>query len=124
MNPLLRFALAHTEQAPLHDLEGVGLQVREQEEQPVFRRRQGAVFVDGKLAGGSGRPIEAPRRHMRLECRLKRRDQDLKLLEGQTGEIQECCGAGLPIGEPYTSHGTCLLSWYRADRGTFYHKSG
>src|SRR2546426_10418925 len=105
------FALAHAEQASLHHLEGGGLQGGEQEEQPVFRRRQGAVFVDGKLASGSGFPIKAPRGHMHLKCRLKGRDQLLKLVEGQAGEIQELCGAGLQIGKPYTGHTWCLLSW-------------
>ena len=46
VNPLIGFALAHAEQAPLDHLEGVGLQVGENEEQPIFRRRQGAVLVD------------------------------------------------------------------------------
>src|SRR5262249_31483367 len=68
VNPLVRFALAHAAQAALHHLEAVGLQVREQEEQPVFGSREGAVLVDAKSAGGPGLPIEAPRRHMRLEC--------------------------------------------------------
>src|SRR5713101_2623803 len=111
MNPLISFALAHAEQAPLHHLECIGFQVGEQEEQPIFRRRQGAVLIDGKLASGPGFPVEAPRRHMRVKRRLERRDQDLKLLESQAGEIQELRGAGLQIGEPYTGHGWCLLSW-------------
>ena len=110
MDPLIGLALAHPEQAPLHHLEGVGLQVSEEEEQPVFRCRQGTILIDGKLAGGPGFPIEAPRRHMRLERRLKGWDEDLKLLEGQAGEIQKLCGAGLHIGEPYTGHKGCLLS--------------
>jgi len=33
------FALAHAEQAPLDHLEAVRFQIREQEEQPIFRRR-------------------------------------------------------------------------------------
>ena len=48
---------------------------------------------------------------MRLERGLKGRDQLLKLVEGQAGEIQELRGAGLHIGEPYTGHAWCLLSW-------------
>src|SRR5262245_34420295 len=63
---------------------------------------QGTVLVHGKLASGLGFPIEAPHRHMRLESGLEGRDQGLKLLKGQTGEIQELRGAGLQIGEPYT----------------------
>ena len=93
------FALAHAEQASLDDLEAVRLQVREQEEQPVFRRRQRAVLVHAKPAGGAGLPIEAPRRHVGLERRLKGRNELVKLVEGQAGQIQELCGAILHIGE-------------------------
>jgi hypothetical protein len=39
----MRFALAHAEEASLHDLEAVSLQVREEEEQPILRGRQGIV---------------------------------------------------------------------------------
>jgi hypothetical protein len=104
VDPLIGFALAHAKQPPLHHLEGVSLEVGEQEEQPVFWRRQGAVLVYGKPAGGPGFPIEAPRGHMRLERRLEGRDQGLKLLQGQAGEIQKFRGAGLHIGKPYTGH--------------------
>jgi hypothetical protein len=93
VNPLIGLTLPHAEQASLHYLEGRGLEVSEQEEQPIFRRRQGAVLVDGKLAGRPGLPIEAPRRHMRLERRLKGWDEGLKLVEGQAREIQELRGA-------------------------------
>jgi len=79
----LHTAVAMLEPSPL---EGVGLQGGEQEEPPVFRRRQGAVLIDGKLAGRPGLPIEAPRGHMRVACGLEGRDQGLKLLEGQTGK--------------------------------------
>jgi hypothetical protein len=37
---------------------------------------------------------------MRLESRLKGRDEELKLVEGQAGEIEELCGAILHVGEP------------------------
>jgi len=59
-----------------------------------------ATSSNGKLAGGPGFPIEAPRRHPRLESRLKGRDQGLKLVEGHAGEIQEFRWAGLQVGEP------------------------
>ena len=100
MDPLIGLALAHPEQASLDHLEGVGLQIREQEEQPIFRRRQRAGLIDGKPAGGPGRAIEAPLRHVRLKCRLEGRDQDLKLLNGQAGEIQELRGAQPHVSEP------------------------
>ncbi len=104
MNPLIGFALAHAEQASLDDLERVSLEVGGQEEQPILRRRQGAVLVDRKPAGGPGFPVEAPRGHPGLERLLKGRDQLLKLVEGQAGEIQELHRAGLQIGKPYTGH--------------------
>jgi hypothetical protein len=110
VNPLIGFALAHAEQAPLHHLERIGFEVGEQEEQPVFRCRQGTVLIDGKPAGSPGFPIEASRGHMRLERGLEGQDQLLKLSKGQAGEIQELRGTGLQIGEPYTGHRGCLLS--------------
>jgi hypothetical protein len=111
VNSLIRCALAHTKQTPLHHLERIGVEINEDEEQPIFRCRQGAVFIDGKLAGGPGFPIEAPHGHMRLERGLEGRDQSRKFLKGQTGEIQELCGAGLHIDEPYTGHPWGFLSW-------------
>src|SRR5215831_9104290 len=63
----------------------------------IFWRRQGTVFVDGKLAGGARFAIQAPCSHMSLERGLERRKQLLKLVEGQAGEIQELCGTSLHI---------------------------
>ncbi len=111
MDPLIGFALAHPEQAPLHHLETVRLQVGENEQQAIFRRRQGAVLIHAKLAGGPGFAIEAPCRHMGVEGVLEGRHQLLKLVERQAREIQELRGAGLHISEPYTGHTWCLLSW-------------
>jgi hypothetical protein len=39
---------------------------------------------------------------MRLEGGLEGRDQELKLVERQAGHIQELCGAGLQVSEPYS----------------------
>jgi len=100
VNPQIRFALEHAEQPSLDHLERGGLQRREEEEESIFRCRQRAMLVDGKPAGGAGCPIEAPRRPMRLERRFKGRDQDLKLLQGQAGEIQKLRRARLRIGTP------------------------
>ena len=41
VDPLIRFALAHAEQASLDHLERVGLQVGQEEEEAIFRCRQG-----------------------------------------------------------------------------------
>jgi len=86
------FALPHAEQASLDHLEAVRLQIREQEEQPLFRRRQGTVLVHGKPAGGPEFPIEAPHGHMRVERRLEGRDQLRKLVERHTRKIQDSVG--------------------------------
>jgi hypothetical protein len=83
----------------------------EKEDQAIFRRRQRTVLVHREPAGGPRLPSEAPRRQRRLVRGLKRRDQLLKLVEGQTGEIQELGGACLHLGESYTGHLWCLLSW-------------
>jgi hypothetical protein len=82
MTPLIGFALAHAEQAPLDHLEGVGLDVGKNKQEPILWGRQGAVLIDSKPARGPGFPIKAPRRHVRVERRLEGRNQLLKLLEG------------------------------------------
>jgi hypothetical protein len=47
---------------------------------------------------------------MRLEGGLKGRDEALKLVQGQAGEIQKLCGVGLQVSESYTGHrGTSFL---------------
>jgi hypothetical protein len=111
MAPLIGFALAHAEQAALHHLEAVGLQVSEQEEQPVFGRREGTVLVYAKSACGPGFAIKAPPSHMRLEGGLEGRDHLVKRVKSQAREIQELCRARLHIGTPDTGQGSCLLSW-------------
>src|SRR5215475_1340752 len=110
MNPLMRFALPHAEQASLDDLERIRFQVGQNKQQPVFGGPQGTVLIDGKSACGARFPIEAPCRHPCLERRLKGRNQLLKLVERQAREIQELYRAKLQLGKPYTSHGSCLLS--------------
>ena len=102
MDPLVGLALAHTEQAPVHHLEGIGLEGDQNEEQAIFRAWERTVLVDREPAGDPGFLIEAPRGQMRVERRLEGRDQLLKLVEGQAGEIQELRGASLQIGKAYT----------------------
>jgi hypothetical protein len=122
MKPLMRFALPHAEQASLDDLERIRFQVGQNKQEPVFGCPQGAVLIDGKSACGARFPIEAPRRHPGVERCLKGWDEDLKLLDSQAGEIQELCGARPQIGEPYTSHESCLLSLSCDVRGASYQK--
>jgi hypothetical protein len=110
MHPLIGFALPQAEQASLDHLERRGLQGSEEEEQPLFGRRQGAGLLDGQLAGGPGCPIEAPRGPMRLERRLEGRNEGLKRVEGHAGAIQELRWVGPSVSEPSTRHRRCLLS--------------
>src|SRR5262249_19080338 len=111
VDPLVGLALAHAEQAPLHHLEAVGLHISQNKQESILRGRQRAVLVHAKLAGRPRLPIEAPRRHMRVERRLEGREEQLKLVEGPTGEIQELHGTGLQIGELHMGHRWYLLSW-------------
>jgi hypothetical protein len=97
---LIRFALAHAKQAPLQHLEGIGFQVDQNGEQPIFGCWERTVLVHHEPASGPRFAIESPRGHVRLERRLEGRDQRLKFLQGQTREIQKLCGAGLHIGKP------------------------
>src|SRR5712691_2766649 len=59
---------------------------------------------------------------MALERGLEGRDQLLKLVKRHAREIQELHRTGLQVGEPYTCHGSCLLSLYCDVRGASYHK--
>jgi hypothetical protein len=49
MNPLRRLGLAHAEQVPMQQLRGVLLEVDRDEQQAVFRGRQGTVLI-GRIA--------------------------------------------------------------------------
>jgi hypothetical protein len=96
----MRFALAQPEQPPLHHLEGIRLQVDEDKQQPILGPGQRTVRIGRVPAGGTRPPIEAPCGHMRFKRGLKGWDQALKLIEGETGQIEYLCRAGLKIGEP------------------------
>ena len=100
MNPLMGFALAHSEQPSLHHLEGIGLQVDQDKQQPILGGGQRTVLV-GRISANSTRlPIKAPGGHVGLERSVKGGDHLPKLMQGQTGQIQHLRGAGLEIGEP------------------------
>src|ERR1700730_5180773 len=86
----------------------VGLQIGEQEQQPVLRRGQWAGLINGKSACGPRFAVQTPIRHVGLKRRLEGRKQTLELFEGQTGEIEELRGAEPHVSKPYTSHGPCL----------------
>jgi len=74
MNPLMRFALAHPQQPPLHHLEGISLQVDQDTPQPILGGRQWTVLVGRVPTGRARLPVEAPVGHMGLERGLKGRD--------------------------------------------------
>jgi hypothetical protein len=110
MNPLMRLTLAHPEPSPVHHLKGVRLQVDQDKQQSIFWRRQRTVVIGRVPTGGARSSIETPVGHMGLERRLERRHQLLKLIHGETGQIEHLWGAALEIGEPYSAHGGGLLS--------------
>ena len=99
MQPLIGFTLAQPKQAPVHDLQGVGFQVDQHEEQAIFRGRQRTGPVDAKAARRAGFAIEPPRGHPALKRRLEGRHQAGKLLPGHTGQIQQFRGAGVDVTE-------------------------
>ena len=110
MNPLMSLALAHAEQPSLDDLERIGLQIDQEKQQPILRRRQRTVLI-GRVPPGSARlPIETPVGHVALEGGLKGWDQRLKFVHGETRQIQHLRRAGLEIGEPSRAHSCSLLS--------------
>jgi hypothetical protein len=92
--PLIGCALDHAEQAPMHHLKRLGLEVGEKEEEPSVRRRQGAVCVHGTPARGPRLSIHAPRRHPSLEGSCAGWDQLRKLVERQAGQLQKLPRAG------------------------------
>jgi len=104
LHPWVGLALAQAAQPSLAHLEGVGLQLREAEAQPIVRGRQGAVGVHPPLAGGPGCPSEAPLAHRGLERGLTGRDQELQLVGCQAGAIEERCGAIRHVSAPHRRH--------------------
>src|SRR5215475_3959555 len=55
-----------------------GFEVDQDEQEPVFRCQEGAVFVDGKPAHGPRFPIHPPGRHPGVERGLEGRDELVK----------------------------------------------
>jgi hypothetical protein len=88
VDPRIRWALAHAEQASLDHLERGGLEEGEQEERPIFRRWQRAGLVHRKPTDGPGCPIKAPHRQVGVEYGLKGQHQRLELVESEAREIQ------------------------------------
>ena len=81
-------ALAHPEEPSLHDLERICLHIHQDEQEPILRRGEGTVLVGRIPTGGAWLPIEAPEGHMGLEGGLKGRDDLLKLVHRETGQIE------------------------------------
>jgi hypothetical protein len=99
MKPLMRFALAHPEQPPLHHLEGIGVQIDQDKQQSIRGGRQRTVLVGRVPTSRAPLPVKAPVGHVGLERGLKGRDQLLKFVHSETGQIEHLCRAGLQIGE-------------------------
>ena len=111
MHPLIGVPLPPAEQAPLDPWEAVSLQGGQQAAQPVCGSRQGTMRGHAKAASRPGVPIQAPRGPMPLECRLKRCNQRLALVEGQAGQSAKRCGAAPHVGALDTGQTACLLAW-------------
>jgi hypothetical protein len=109
MNPRMGFALAHPEQPPLYDLEGRGLQVDQDQPEPILGRGERAVGVGRVATGRAWFPVEAPGGHVGLEGGLKGRHSRPTLVHRETGQIEYLCRAGLQIGEPSRAHGLLSL---------------
>jgi hypothetical protein len=90
-------------------LECRALEVNQNEEQAIVRRRERTVLVHRAPAGGPRCPIEAPRGEMHLERRLTGRDEALKLVERHAGAIEE-------LGRACTS-----VNWTLTIRGAAFH---
>jgi hypothetical protein len=87
MHPLMGCALTHPESAALYYLEHRGFEVDQDEEQPIFRRRSGAVLVHGKPVGRLGFPSSCHALRCALERGRKGRGEERKLVKGQIGHI-------------------------------------
>jgi hypothetical protein len=106
----MRLTLAHPEQSPVPHLKGVRFPGDQANQPSICWRRQRTVVIGRVPTGGARSSIETPVGHMGLERRLERRYQLLKLIHGETGQIEPLCGAALEIGEPYSAQGGGLLS--------------
>ncbi len=64
MNPLRRFGLAHAEQAPMQQMNGILLEVDQNEQQTIFRCGQGTVRI-GRIASRLPAPsMQGPDGHV------------------------------------------------------------
>jgi hypothetical protein len=100
VNPLIGFPLHHTEQAPLDDLERIGFEGDQDEQEPIFRRRQGAVFIHDKPTSSPRLPIHPPHGHPGVERGLEGWDELLKLVKRHAREIEELQRVRLSLGKP------------------------
>jgi len=87
MNPRCGLGLAHAEQAPMQQLRGIRLEVDEDEQQPIFRSRQGTVRI-GRIASRlPSPPVPGPVSQVPREGGLKGGYQRLKLFHGHARQI-------------------------------------
>src|SRR5262249_16339386 len=94
MNPLMRFALTHAEQASLDDLERIRFQVGQNKQQPVFGWPQGAVLIDGRVHPQLWRALSVWRTDQHRLCRIDGQSGDQQaLLQEAADAVDETWGA-------------------------------
>lgn len=97
MHPLRRLGLAHTEQTPMEHLNGILLEIDQNEQESIFRCGQWAVLLGRILPRLPLPPMQGPCGHVAQECRLKGRHQCCKLVHGQARQISQVGGMGWNI---------------------------
>lgn len=99
MYPDVSFALGQSEGAPVQGLQGIVLQISQDEEQPILRGGQRAVLVGGVTSLGSWQSVQPPFRHMGLELLLEGLNQRPKLFHYQARHIKNHKGFGFDVCE-------------------------
>jgi len=97
MDPLRRLGLPHAEQAPMEQLNGILLEVDQQEQQPILRCWERTILI-GRVASRLPAPSQqSPCGHVVQERRLKGGHQRRKLVHGQARQISQVGGMGWDI---------------------------
>src|SRR5215213_3437015 len=78
MNPLIGFALRQAKHDSMCDLERIGFEIDQNEQQAIFRRWERAIGIGRIASGYAGFAIQAPQSHMHLKGRFNRWYQQTK----------------------------------------------
>ena len=100
MHPVVRLRLAHPEQTPMERLQGMLLEVDQNEQQTICRCRQGAVLIGRVSARLPAPAMKGPCGHVLQERRLKGGNQRCKLVHGQARQISHVGGVGGKVAIP------------------------